>query len=170
MDPNVKKLLATPNEKLDDLYRASAPGKIPVGDTFGTAIIYPGTIFARLFARLMKWFIWQGKVFYPEEGDLLNKIWPWGKLALKAKVSIVDKSWIDDKETILIDYSKYNKGWVGRVRDEIREIEPGLYLGKVWIGKKRTLDFVLIPGKASPDKAATPAETATPAQADEIPG
>ena len=164
MDPRVKKLLATPKAKLDDLYRASAVGKIPVGDTLGTAIILPGTLFARLFARLMKWFIWEGKVFDPAEEDLLNKIWPWGKLALKASVSKVDKSWIDDKETILIDYSKYNKGWVGTVRDEMREIEPGLYLGKVWIGKRRMLDFALIPGKISLD------EVATLAEADETPG
>ena len=163
MDPKVKKLLATPKAKLDDLYRASAPGKIPVGDTLGTAIIYPGTFIAWLFARLMKWFIWQGKVFHPEEEFLLNKIWPWGKRALKAKVSKVNNSWIDDKETILIDYSEH-EGWLGTVRDEIREIEPGLYLGKVWIGKKRMLDFVLVPGKAPPDKAATPV------QADETTG
>ncbi len=168
MDPNVKKLLATPNEKLDDLYRASAPGKIPVGDTLGTAIIYPGTILARLFARLMKWFFWQGKVFYPEEGFLLNKIWPWGKQDLKAKV-YKDKSWLDGKETILIDYSELD-GWLGTVRDEIREIEPGLFLGKVWIGEKRSLDFVLIPGKTTQDEAATLAEAVTPAEADETPG
>jgi len=63
----------------------------------------------------------------------------------------------------LIDYSEH-KGWLGKVRDEIREIEPGLYLGKVWIGKKRMLDFVLISGKAQPDEAATPV------QADETTG
>jgi len=29
------------------------------------------------------------------------------------------------------------------IRDEIREVEPGVYLGKVWWGKTRVLDFAL---------------------------
>jgi hypothetical protein len=29
------------------------------------------------------------------------------------------------------------------IRDEIREIAPGTYLGKVYWGKKRLIDFVL---------------------------
>ena len=29
------------------------------------------------------------------------------------------------------------------IRDEIREIAPHLYLGKVYLGKKRLIDFVL---------------------------
>jgi hypothetical protein len=31
------------------------------------------------------------------------------------------------------------------VRDEIREVETGIYLGKVWWGKTRVLDFALVP-------------------------
>ncbi len=160
MHPKIAEFLAMPKAKLDDLYRASAPGKIPVGDTHGTGIMYSGTIFAKLCARLMKWLLWQGKVFYPKEEVLLNKIWPHGKQALKAKV-YVDKSWLDGKDTIVIDYSGLD-GWVGRVRDEMREIEPGLYLGKVWIGEKRSLDFALVPAEAPPDKAAIPAQAETP--------
>lgn len=58
-----------------------------------------------------------------------------------AKVYL-DKSWLDEKETIVIDYSKTSL--LARViRDEIREVEPGVYLGKVWWGKKRILDFAL---------------------------
>ena len=49
---------------------------------------------------------------------------------------------MDDNETIVIDYSKTSL--LARViRDEIREVEPGVYLGKVWWGKKRILDFAL---------------------------
>jgi hypothetical protein len=49
---------------------------------------------------------------------------------------------MDGKETIIIDYS--TTSFVAKkVRDEIREVEPGVYLGKVWWGKTRLIDFAL---------------------------
>ena len=49
---------------------------------------------------------------------------------------------MDGEETIVIDYSKTS--FVARkIRDEIREIEPGVYLGKVWWSRTRILDFAL---------------------------
>ena len=53
-----------------------------------------------------------------------------------------DASWMDGKETIVIDYSK-TSFFAKKIRDEIREVEPGVYLGKVWWGKTRILDFAL---------------------------
>ena len=42
----------------------------------------------------------------------------------------------------MIDYSSTSV--VAKViRDEIREVEPGVYIGKVWWGKTRILDFAL---------------------------
>ena len=52
------------------------------------------------------------------------------------------ESWMDGNETIVIDYSK-TSFLAQKIRDEIREIEPGVYLGKVWWGKTRILDFAL---------------------------
>jgi hypothetical protein len=49
---------------------------------------------------------------------------------------------MDGKPTIVIDYSK-TSFFFKKVRDEIREIEPDVYLGKVWWGKTRVLDFAL---------------------------
>ena len=43
---------------------------------------------------------------------------------------------------IVIDYST-TSFFCRKVRDEIREIESGVYLGKVWWGKTRILDFAL---------------------------
>ena len=50
---------------------------------------------------------------------------------------------MDGKETIIIDYSK-TSFLAGKIRDEIREVEPGVYLGKVWLGKLRVIDFALV--------------------------
>ncbi len=70
-----------------------------------------------------------------------NKILP---LALNAIIAKVYKgeSWLDGKECIVLDYSDTSlvAQWI---RDEIREISPGLYLGKVYWGGKRLIDFAL---------------------------
>jgi len=49
---------------------------------------------------------------------------------------------MDGKETIIIDYSQ-TSFVAKKIRDEIREVAPGIYLGKVWWGKTRILDFAL---------------------------
>jgi hypothetical protein len=65
-------------------------------------------------------------------------------LGLNAIIAKVYKgpSWLDGKECIVLDYSDTSvvAQWI---RDEIREIEPGLYLGKVYWDKKRLIDFAL---------------------------
>ena len=141
----VRRWLDLERDALDEIYRNAEAGRVPDGDTRGTAIV-TGTLFARLSAMLARLFAWQGKVFdlYPpsfEQGVLLNKITPFSLTFIIAKV-YRDKSWMDDRETIVIDYSG-TSFVAGKIRDEIREVEPGVYLGKVWFGKTRILDFAL---------------------------
>lgn len=145
MNETVNTWLSKSREELDEIYKNAKPGTIPNGDTKGTAIL-AGSIFAKLVAFLAGLLAWQGKVFdlFCPKGDaglLVNKITPFSLTFIVAKV-YRDKSWLDGKDTIVIDYSKTS--FVAKViRDEIREIEPGVYLGKVWWGKKRILDFAL---------------------------
>ncbi len=145
MHSTVKSWLGMAREELDQIYSDAEPGKIPQGDTRGTAIL-AGSIFSKTVALLARIFAWQGKVFDifasdHQSGILINKITPFGLTFIVAKV-YRDISWLDGKETIVIDYSKTS--FLAKViRDEIREIEPGVYLGKVWWGKKRILDFAL---------------------------
>lgn len=141
----VDKWLEMDREELDKLYMASAAGNIPSGDTRGTAIV-AGSFFARLYARFARLFAWQGKVFdlFPpdyQNGILINKITTFSLTFVVAKV-YKGESWMDGKETIVIDYSK-TSFFARKIRDEIREVEPGIYLGKVWWGKTRILDFAL---------------------------
>lgn len=132
-------------KNLDALYKNASPGDMPQGDTFGTAILAGGPL-PQLFARIAKVFAWQGKVFdlfAPEfnSGVVVNKVSPLGIKLIVAKI-YRGKSWMDGKSTIIIDYGSTSL-FAGQIRDEIREIEPGLYLGKVWWGKTRILDFAL---------------------------
>ena len=145
MNDTVQNWLSKSREELDEIYSNANPGDIPTGDTQGTAI-QAGSIFSKIVALLVGIYAWQGKVFdlFCPRGDaglLVNKITPFSLTFIVAKV-YRDKSWLDGKDTIVIDYSKTS--FVAKViRDEIREIEPGVYLGKVWWGKKRILDFAL---------------------------
>lgn len=145
MNATVNSWLSKSREELDDIYRNAAPGNIPRGDTQGTAIL-AGSVFAKLVAFLAGVFAWQGKVFDlfcpgGEAGLLVNKVTPFSLTFIVAKV-YRDSSWLDGKETIVIDYAR-TSFVAKKIRDEIREIEPGVYLGKVWWGKKRVLDFAL---------------------------
>ena len=145
MHPTVQSWLDKTREELDEIYSAAAPGEIPRGDTHGTAIL-AGSLFSKLVAAFARLFAWQGKVFDifaadAQAGVLVNKITPFSLTFIVAKV-YRENSWLDGKETIVIDYSK-TSFFAKVIRDEIREIEPGVYLGKVWWGKRRILDFAL---------------------------
>jgi len=138
---DANQLVAMSQTELDDLFRASPAGPIPNGSAEGTAIIAPGTKYSMPIATVINHFGWQGKVFDAQKGVLKNRILAFGLEAIVAKV-YKGKSWLDDKECIVLDYSETSliAQWV---RDEIRQIGPGFYLGKVYFGKKRLIDFCL---------------------------
>ena len=134
-------LLTMSQAQLDDLFRNSPPGDIPNGDAKGTAIIPTGTNYSAEIATLINHFAWQGKVFDAQKGLLRNKIGPFGLNAIIAKV-YKDNSLLDGKECIVLDYSDTSlvAHWI---RDEIRLIGPGFYLGKVYWDNKPSIDFAL---------------------------
>jgi len=141
MPYDVAKLLTLSQAELDKLFTDSPVGNIPDGEAEGTAIVAPGTTYSSNIARFVSNFAWQGKVFDAKKGVLKNKILPFGLNAILAKV-YKGPSWLDGKECIVLDYSDTSiiAQWI---RDEIREIEPGLYLGKVYWDKTRLIDFAL---------------------------
>ena len=141
MPYDVPQLLAMTQAQLDDLFRASPPGDIPNGSAKGTAIIAPGTRYSEPIAEMINYFGWQGKVFDAQKGLLKNKISMFGFEAIVARV-YKGPSWLDGKECIVLDYSDTSlvAHWI---RDEIRLINPGFYLGKVYWDKERLIDFCL---------------------------
>jgi hypothetical protein len=66
---------------------------------------------------------------------------PIGLKAIIAKV-YKDASWFDGKECIVLDYSQTSlvAHWI---RDEIRLVGPGVYLGIVYWSRKKLIDFAL---------------------------
>ena len=134
-------LLSMTQKELDDLFSGSPAGDIPNGQAEGTAIIASGTKFSPEIAAIINHFGWQGKNFDAANGTLKNRILAFGIDAIVAQI-YKDASWFDGKECIVLDYSKTS--FVAKhVRDEIRQIGPGQYLGVVYWDKTRTINFSL---------------------------
>jgi hypothetical protein len=150
MDAIVRKWLTMSRAELDDIFRSASALTPPQGEMDGT-IIVSGTPLAGLFARLIRALVWRGKVFAmssPRSGMLVNKVTPLGVSAVRAQVYIGD-SWLDGRKAIILDYSS-TSFIASSIRDEIREVEPGLYLGKVWWRATRLVDFALTTPGAGP--------------------
>lgn len=134
-------LITASRAQLDDLFRASPSGPIPEGQARGTAIIAPGSSFDRVLAAFVRAFVWKGKVFAPETKDLRNLISPFALRVIRANVYLGD-SWFSSGPAVILDYSRTSL--VARmIRDEIRLIAPGVYLGQVYWGKRRIALFRL---------------------------
>jgi hypothetical protein len=128
-------------EQVDQLFRGGEVGQIPDGEARGTAIFWPGSPAEALVEKLVEGLAWQGKVVNARTRDLKNKILPLGLEAIEADV-YTGRSWFDGADCIVLDYSK--RSLVARwVRDEIRRVGPGLYLGLVYLRHTRLIYFTL---------------------------
>lgn len=141
MTYTVAKLLTMTQTDLDNLFTSAKAGHIPNGEAKGTVIVAPGTPFTPEIAQFINIFAWQGKIFDAQKMALVNKITVFGIDAILARI-IREPSWIDGKECIVLDYSQtsFVAHWI---RDEIRLISPGLYLGRVFWDKTPLIYFAL---------------------------
>jgi len=147
MSYDAAQLLEMSNAQLDALFSSSPAGEIHDGPAKGTAIIAPGTKFSPEIAEFVNIFGWQGKTFDKAKGVLRNRITVLGISAIIARV-YKGASWFDNKECIVLDYSETSvvAHWI---RDEIRLLGPGFYLGRVYWGKKPLIHFCLQFGAAA---------------------
>jgi hypothetical protein len=129
------------SSELGELFGAAAAGDIPNGHGKGTVLIGTGGTFARVVAALCYALAWRGKVVNAREGRLKNLITPLAIPAIEAAVYKAD-SWYDGEPCIVLDYSK-TSFVAHKIRDEIREIAPGVFLGLVFWGRRHVLDFAL---------------------------
>lgn len=138
---DIEQLRTMNQQQLDDVFLNSPAGPIPVGEAEGTVLFDPGTDLEQVAAEIAHLLFWKGKVFDPEKGELRNLILPMGLPAIAAKVYLAP-SWIDGKDCVVLDYSKRSvvAHWI---RDEIREVSPGLYLGVVFWERRKILNFAL---------------------------
>lgn len=127
--PSVNELLKMSADELDALFAQSLPGPIPKGDAKGTAILDPGGRHAGRVANFARK-LWQGKTFNAQTKTLQNRVTVFGIKAITADV-YEGPSLMDGKPCIVIDYSK--RSVVAEpIRDEIRLIAPGIYLGRIY--------------------------------------
>lgn len=127
--------------ELDDIFRGSPAGAIPEGRARGTAMLFPGTAVDRVLSSLIRALVWKGKIFSPATRDLKNRLGPFGMPLIRAEVYEAD-SWFAPGPAIILDYSR--SSIVARwIRDEIREVTPGFYLGQVFLGRRRIALFTL---------------------------
>ena len=117
------------------MFTAAQAGSLPTGLGRGTALILTNTPFSRFLAGFARLGAWRGKKFAADGSSLRNVVSPFGIRAIKAAVYL-GQSWVDDRPCVVLDYSRTS--FVARpIRDEIREIAPGLYLGMVFFGKRK---------------------------------
>ncbi len=144
MTAEADRLIEMSPRQLEELFRTSPPGPIPAGECEGTFLVASGTRFAEPAAALLRRLAWQGKVFSPQQGYVVNKVLPWGRRAVGARV-YKGLSRLDGGECIVLDYSPTSL--IARsIRDELREVHPGVYLGLVYAARIRaplrfSLDF-----------------------------
>jgi hypothetical protein len=110
------------------LYAASSVGSVPGGYVPGRAIKNPGSMRTVRNSRLTR-LVWQGKYFLPD-GTMTNRVFGVGR-AIPADV-YVGESWVDGRPSLIFDYAR-SRLWPD-VRDEVREVSPGLYLGIMYRG------------------------------------
>jgi hypothetical protein len=111
---------------LEHLYRHAPPASVSPGFLRGKAIYCQDSRFAGPRTAVTN-FLWHGKHFR-DDCTLVNQ---WcGFKAIKARV-YPGCSWLDGQPSLIMDYSETSHVWAD-VRDELREVAPGLYLGAMF--------------------------------------
>ena len=81
-------------------------------------------------------FPWRGKSFQPLEagsGEGINRVFT-DRLRLFRFTTFVGKSRAGDFEAVQLDYDHpSNPFFIRAIKDEIRELSPGLFLGQAWL-------------------------------------
>jgi hypothetical protein len=120
-------LLAMSAAELDIVYRRGVSVAIPEGRIRGTAILSPGTRRTRALSRGAR-LMWQGKVFEPGQSSAVNRFF--GMRLVRAQV-YQGPSWLDGQPSLILDYSQTSRVYENN-RDEIRQVDPGLFLGLMY--------------------------------------
>ena len=117
-------------EQLETLYRSVEIGQSPYGVTSGRAIRNPGSRLTVPTSRVTR-VLWQGKVFNDEGTMMVNRVL--GLRAVHARV-YVGESWLDGRPAVVMDYAGTSRLFPD-VRDEVREVSPGVWLGVMYTRK-----------------------------------
>lgn len=158
----LERLLDLPVPELERMYVAAKTPTIPEvrGDLRGRMLAWPVLEqranvqgFFRAFAG-SKAFPWRGKSFRPRDatrGEGINRIIR-DRWTLFRFDTFIGKSRQGDFEALQLDYDlPGNPPIIRSIKDEIRTIEPGVWLGQAWFVTERTKFLWLYFGLASTD-------------------
>ncbi|MCK5860950.1 MAG: SDR family oxidoreductase [Candidatus Hydrogenedentes bacterium] len=146
---------------LDDLTRLSKPEleklftngdteNMPSGFTAGLGIAFPGTFLGRILGKYVRATSWKGKYFEADRKQIRNILSPFSIKAARGELRI-DDGILDGKPSIVVDYTN-TIAFGLPIRDEIRKIADGLYLGRAFQGSKPTVFFALS-NQLNPEKS-----------------
>jgi hypothetical protein len=133
-------MVGSRRSRLGDAYRDGAVS-VPDGRGRGTVLLGTGGVLARVAAVLVYALVWRGKLVDARAGRLRNLLSPFSIPAIAARVYEGD-SWYDGKPCVVLDYSSTSVV-AHTIRDEIREVTPGVFLGLVFVRRRHVLDFAL---------------------------
>ena len=112
--------------QLEALFASGSVSGIPTGRLRGLPLVNPGSPSAETVSQGSR-LVWSGKVISADGSRARNYFF--GLPSVPAKVSI-QPSLRDGRPALVLDYSETSLVY-RNVRDEIREVSPGVYLGYV---------------------------------------
>jgi hypothetical protein len=113
-------------DQLDALFATGTVSESPVGSGHGRILLRVDGKMPRLRARLQG-LAWKGKVFYPD-GTFINQ---WAGFRAIASHVETGPSWHDGRPCLVLAYPPGTPIF-GNARDELREVAPGLWLGRFY--------------------------------------
>jgi hypothetical protein len=123
---SLKQLQRLNQHQLEQLFAAAEAPSIPVGFNRGQVLMLTGRAFPRTGAWVAG-LVWKGKHF-DEDGHFINQ---WlGFRALQSQAGLAP-SWYDGRPCLVMQYPP-GTPLFGNMRDEFREVGPGLYLGRAY--------------------------------------
>jgi hypothetical protein len=122
-----RSLLCMSCTELEALYQSGSMPQAPDGKVRGTVIVAPGSNANRAMSKASR-VMWQGKVFDAQCQSAVNKFF--GLRIVRAQVYSGD-SWMDGRPALILDYRDTSLVYAN-VRDEVRQVAPGLYLGAMY--------------------------------------
>ena len=134
----VGRILQMTRPELDGLFAQGTAVAIPSGKVRGTPITAPGTSLGPARSKASRIF-WQGKVVDAEHATAVNRF-----VGIKIVRGDLQwgASWMDGQPALLLNYESTSLVYA-RYRDEIRQIGPGLYLGRMYSRTSPQPTFVM---------------------------
>lgn len=127
----------------EDMFREATVDQAPKGDTYGCVLGLDSlpSFVSKILAKGMN-ALWTGKKFNDEGTELVNKVPALGIIGFSetatAKVYRT-QSVLDGKDIYVLDYTEseqnlyFDQGIIRIIRDEVREISPGIFMGPVYM-------------------------------------